>query len=67
MSASQPVANWERSWRELRVNRVMGFRLGSLTPSIRATCMGSDICFRVQTLGGRGTRTLCSVGAENLG
>ena len=38
MSASQPVANWLRSSCELRVNSVMGFRLGSLTPSMRATC-----------------------------
>ena len=39
MSASQPIANWERSSCELRVNRVIGLRLGSFTPSMRATCV----------------------------
>jgi len=38
ISASQPVANWERSWCELRLNRVIGLRFGSLAPSMRATC-----------------------------
>ena len=47
MSASQPVANWERSSWELRVKRVMGFRLGSFAPSMRATCALSDICIPI--------------------
>jgi hypothetical protein len=29
----------------LRVNRVMGFRLGSLAPSMRATCVLSDVLY----------------------
>ena len=46
MSASQPVANLERSSCELKLNRVIGLRFGSLTPSMRATCAGYQMLWK---------------------